>query len=122
MNARTVVGGRLYRTGDLARYLPDGNIEFLGRIDQQIKLRGFRIEPGEIEAVLAGHELVQEAVVLAQPLRADGQPEGSDKRLVAYVMLRSSAQEPLAGEGQQVAPGAARTRRSALASAPQSSS
>ena len=53
---------RLYRTGDLARYRPDGNIEFLGRIDHQIKLRGLRIEPGEIEAALTSHPLVDAAV------------------------------------------------------------
>ncbi|MDG9672384.1 AMP-binding protein, partial [Hahella sp. CR1] len=54
---------RLYRTGDLVRWLPDGNLEFLGRIDHQVKIRGFRIELGEIEAVLLQHEAVQEAVV-----------------------------------------------------------
>ncbi len=57
---------RLYRTGDLVRYLPDGNIEFLGRRDQQIKLRGYRVELGEIEAALAGLPEVQEAVVVAR--------------------------------------------------------
>jgi amino acid adenylation domain-containing protein len=57
-------GARLYKTGDLARYLPDGNIEFLGRLDNQIKLRGFRIELGEIEAALVEHSTVREAVVL----------------------------------------------------------
>src|SRR6185436_13441485 len=57
-------GDRLYKTGDLARYLPDGTIEFLGRIDQQVKLRGFRIELGEIEAVLAQHPSLRECVVL----------------------------------------------------------
>jgi acyl-coenzyme A synthetase/AMP-(fatty) acid ligase/acyl carrier protein len=59
-------GASLYGTGDLARYLPDGNIEFLGRIDHQVKLRGFRIELGEIEAVLAGYHGVADAVVLAK--------------------------------------------------------
>jgi amino acid adenylation domain-containing protein len=61
----------LYKTGDLARYLPDGNIEFLGRIDNQVKIRGFRIELGEIEAVLRQNPQVQEVVVLA---RADLTP------------------------------------------------
>jgi amino acid adenylation domain-containing protein len=76
-------GARLYRTGDLARYLPDGTIEYLGRIDHQIKLRGFRIELSEIEAVLSRHPAVREAVVV---VREDGPAsDGStDKRLVAY--------------------------------------
>ncbi|WP_208338929.1 non-ribosomal peptide synthetase, partial [Aetokthonos hydrillicola] len=73
-------GSRLYKTGDKARYLPDGHIEFLGRIDYQVKIRGFRIELGEIEAVLAQHPLVQEVVVIA---RAD-QP--GNQHLVAYVV------------------------------------
>ena len=62
-------GARLYKTGDLARYLPDGNIEFLGRVDHQVKIRGFRIELEEIEAVLRQHPAVREAVVLARRRR-----------------------------------------------------
>src|SRR5262249_49740087 len=57
-------GARLYRTGDLGRYLPDGAIEFLGRLDHQVKIRGFRIELGEIEAALNRHPSVRESVVL----------------------------------------------------------
>src|SRR4029079_17837489 len=74
-------GGRLYRTGDLVRYLPDGDVEFLGRIDQQVKIRGFRVEPGEIEAVLARHPAVREALVI---VREDGSQ--GDKRLVGYLL------------------------------------
>src|SRR6185503_18732962 len=59
-------GARLYKTGDITRYLPDGNIEFLGRVDNQIKIRGVRIEPGETEAVLRLHPLVQQAIVIAK--------------------------------------------------------
>ncbi len=56
----------MYRSGDLVRWLPDGNIEFLGRIDHQVKLRGFRIELGEIEAVLTGHPKIRDAAVLVR--------------------------------------------------------
>jgi amino acid adenylation domain-containing protein len=73
-------GARLYRTGDRARFLPDGNIEYLGRLDHQVKLRGFRIEPGEIEAALQAHRLVRECAVL---LTGDGDV---DQRLRAYVV------------------------------------
>ena len=65
-------GARLYRTGDLARWLPDGDVEFLGRVDDQVKIRGFRIEPGEIEAALRRHPGVREAVVVARDAREAG--------------------------------------------------
>ena len=70
---------RLYKTGDLARYLPDGNIEYLGRIDNQVKIRGFRIELSEIEAVLAQHPFVTENAVIVHEA-------SKNKRLVAYLV------------------------------------
>ena len=75
---------RLYKTGDLGRYLPDGKIEFLGRVDNQVKIRGYRVELGEIEKVLAQHPDVGENVVLARPL------ETGEKQLVAYIVPQST--------------------------------
>lgn len=75
-----VANERLYKTGDLGRYLPDGNIDFLGRIDHQVKIRGFRIELGEIETVLTQHPQVQQVVVIVR----EDQP--GNKYLTAYIV------------------------------------
>jgi acyl-coenzyme A synthetase/AMP-(fatty) acid ligase len=84
-----VTGERLYRSGDCGRYLPDGTIEFLGRVDFQVSLNGHRIEPAEIEAALLGHSAVKEAAVAAFG-------EGAGKRLVAYVV--AVGERPTAGD------------------------
>lgn len=79
-------GSRLYKTGDKARYLPDGNIEFIGRIDNQVKIRGFRIELGEIETILAQHPDVGEAMAI---VREDSPGE---KRVVAYIVTQTEVE------------------------------
>jgi amino acid adenylation domain-containing protein len=80
----TEPGARLYRTGDLARYLPDGNIEFLGRIDHQVKIRGFRVEPAEIEAAIKSFSKVKDAVVVPE------ENQSGEKILAAYVVPASA--------------------------------
>lgn len=83
--AESGMANTVYRTGDLCRYLPDGNIEFLGRIDHQVKVRGFRIELGEIEAVLQQHENVRDTAVLAWDT------ESGSKQLVAYIVPKQDS-------------------------------
>lgn len=73
-------GERLYKTGDLGRFLPDGNIEFMGREDFQVKIQGFRVELGDIEAALEAHPDIRNTVVIAHG------PDRGDKRLIAYVV------------------------------------
>jgi acyl carrier protein len=73
-----VDGAKLYRTGDRGRYLPDGRIELLGRADRQVKVRGYRVELGEVDAILAEHPHIKEATVVSQAV-------GSDHRLSAYI-------------------------------------
>src|SRR5262249_26823407 len=87
-----IPGARLYKTGDLVRYLPDGNLDFLGRIDTQVKLRGFRIELGEIESALREHPAIQQAAVIA----GEG---ASAEQLVAYVVPQA---EPGSGRDDAI--------------------
>ena len=79
----TEKGERLYKTGDIVRYLPDGNIEFIGRLDHQIKIRGFRIEPGEVEVALGRHPDVEAVIVVAR------ESDLGERQLVAYIVPRN---------------------------------
>ncbi|HET7460392.1 MAG TPA: amino acid adenylation domain-containing protein [Longimicrobium sp.] len=86
-------GARMYRTGDLGRWLPDGTLDYLGRLDHQVKLRGFRVELGEVEAALAALPEIREALALLRP-----SPAG-DPRLVAYVIAADGAVPDAAAVG-----------------------
>ena len=87
-------GDRLYRSGDLARLLADGQVDFLGRLDHQVKLRGYRIEPGEVEAVLGGHPEVREAVVAILRGALGNDADEITQRLVAWVTPNLDADTP----------------------------
>ena len=94
-------GDRLYRTGDTVRCLPDGNLEFLGRVDNQVKIRGHRIEPGEVEAAMMKHPEIGEAIVMAQENGLAG------KRLIAFVVgkgLRAPAASELRAFLRRIVP------------------
>jgi aspartate racemase len=85
-----IPGARMYRTGDRARWGPNGLVEFMGRLDSQLKIRGFRVEPGEVEWMLSYHPSVAQAVVIAKT------DESGDKRLVAYLVPREGTKPTLA--------------------------
>ncbi|HKX32892.1 MAG TPA: amino acid adenylation domain-containing protein, partial [Blastocatellia bacterium] len=88
---------RLYRTGDLGRWRSDGTLEYIGRNDSQVQIRGFRVELGEIQSVLTAHALVRDAAVIVSQLAggAAGDASGADQRLVAYLIPKSPGQLPV---------------------------
>ncbi len=92
LQSAATAGGRMYRTGDRVRWLPDGTLEFLGRVDFQVKVRGFRIELGEIEETLRRHEAIKDVVVLAP------EGDGGVRRLLAYIVARDPSASPTAAE------------------------
>ena len=79
----TTSGARFYKTGDLGRYLPNGDIEYLGRVDDQVKIRGYRVEPGEIKSVLAEHMEILDNIIVV------GEDQRGETRLIAYIVLKS---------------------------------
>jgi amino acid adenylation domain-containing protein/thioester reductase-like protein len=99
---------RLYKTGDLARYLPNGNIQFIGRVDHQVKIRGYRIELGDIEIALSEYPGVKEAAVVVR------EDVSSEKRLVAYITSKSSC----TAIGQMLKPCATHTNSAAQSKVP----
>jgi amino acid adenylation domain-containing protein/non-ribosomal peptide synthase protein (TIGR01720 family) len=91
----SAIPGRMYRTGDLVRFLPSGNLEFIGRIDNQLKIHGYRVEPAEIEKALLRHPAVQNALVLSRDRH------GEDKRLTAYVVPKAPNSQDGGGRASQ---------------------